>query len=216
MSAYNKLLSQRNRFLKDLSKSQHADEDMLNVYDTQMVPLATKIYELRAEFTKEMIPIFQKYYKEIAPDNEVVDLQYHSHLSDQNFMQLLKSSRSKDSVMQYTTQGIHKDELVLRLNGYPLKRTGSQGQLKTFLVTLKLAEFDFIKKMNRTRPLLLLDDVFDKFDDARVRQIIRLVSDSHFGQIFITHTDDSKMQSILEEMNTDFKLFRVSDGKIMH
>jgi len=216
MIAYNKILSQRNKLLKDKDHLHHPDEAMLEIYDTQMVPLAARIFELRSEFIIKMIPIFRKYYHDIAPDNENVDLQYQSQLNDQDFTLLLKSSRLKDSVIQYTTQGIHKDDLILRLNGYPLKKTGSQGQLKTYLVALKLAEFDFIRKMNKTRPLLLLDDVFDKFDDSRVRQIIRLVSDSHFGQIFITHTDDSKMLSILEEMHTDYRLFNVSDGRIMN
>jgi DNA replication and repair protein RecF len=116
--------------------------------------------------------------------------------------------------MQYTTQGIHKDDLLLRLNSHPMKKTGSQGQQKSFLVTLKLAQFDFIKEMNKLRPILLLDDVFDKFDENRVRQIIKLVSDDHFGQIFITHTDEHKMQSILEEMHTEFSLFHLDPGKI--
>ena len=210
MIHYNKLLSQRNRILKDFNNRIRYDEDILRVYDEQMIPIALRIFDLRAEFTEEMIPIFQQYYHLIAPDNEVVDLQYQSQLRDQDFGLLLTHSREKDRVMQYTTQGIHKDDLILRLNSHPLKKTGSQGQQKTFLVTLKLAQFDFIRDMNKIRPILLLDDVFDKFDESRVRQIIRLVSDEHFGQIFITHTDESKMQSILEEMNTDFRLFHVS------
>jgi DNA replication and repair protein RecF len=127
---------------------------------------------------------------------------------------LLKTAHDKDLAMMYTTQGIHKDDLILKLNGYPLKKTGSQGQQKTFLVTLKLAQFDFMKEMNKSRPILLLDDVFDKFDEQRVRQIIKLVADEHFGQIFISHTDETKMQSILREMNTDYKLFRVNNGKV--
>jgi DNA replication and repair protein RecF len=214
MIHYNKLLSQRNRLLKDFGNALRFDEEMLRVYDEQMLPVAMRIFGLRAEFTEKMIPIFQEYYHQIAPDNELVDLQYQSQLTDHDFALLLKNSREKDRVMQYTTQGIHKDDLILRLNDHPLKKTGSQGQQKTFLVTLKLAQFDFIREMNKARPILLLDDVFDKFDESRVRQIIRLVSDEHFGQIFITHTDESKMQSILEEMDTDFRLFHVSQGGI--
>jgi len=211
---YNKLLAQRNKILKDFIAVRKYDEDILKVYDEQMLPLAENIHKQRIGYMEKMIPIFQKYYHGIVPEHEEVDLQYQSQLNNHDFLTLMKSSREKDRFMQYTTQGIHKDDLVLKLNGYPLKKTGSQGQQKTFLVTLKLAMFDFIKEMNRCKPILLLDDVFDKFDETRVRQIIRLVSDDHFGQIFISHTDETKMQSILEEMHTDFKLFHIQNGKL--
>lgn len=214
MIHYNKLLSQRNRLLKDFTATHRFDEDMLAVYDGQMLPAAERIFRQRAAFTEKMIPIFRHYYHDIAPDNEEVDLFYQSQLSEQDYGLLMKTSRVKDRFMQYTTQGVHKDDLILRLNDYPLKKTGSQGQQKTFLVTLKLAQFDFIKEMNKAKPILLLDDVFDKFDESRVRQIIRLVSDEHFGQIFITHTDEKKMQSILEEIAGDFRLFHVDNGII--
>lgn len=213
MILYNKLLSQRNRSLKDFF-GRRFDEDMLDVYDAQMLPPAARIHERRTLYIQKMIPVFRRYYNSIAPDKEEVDLHYQSQLTDQDFGSLLKDSRDKDRIMQYTTHGVHKDDLVLRLNNYPLKKTGSQGQQKTFLVTLKLAQFDFIKEMNGQRPILLLDDVFDKFDESRVRQIIKLVSDEHFGQIFISHTDEAKMQSILEEMHTDFRLFHVINGKV--
>jgi DNA replication and repair protein RecF len=212
---YNRLLAQRNKMLKDIGWTKKFDEDMLNVYDDQMAAPADRIFTSRKVFSEKMIPIFDHYYHQISPDNENVDLQYQSQLSESGLSVLMRDSREKDKVMQYTTHGIHKDDLVLKLNGYPLKKTGSQGQQKTFLVTLKLAQFDFMKEMNKVRPILLLDDVFDKFDESRVRQIIKLVADEHFGQIFISHTDEYKMQSILEEMKTDYKLFRVSNGKIV-
>ena len=117
--------------------------------------------------------------------------------------------------MQYTTAGIHKDDIILKLNSHNMKKTASQGQQKTFLVSLKLAQFDFIRDMNRVRPVLLLDDVFDKFDENRVRQIIKLTADSHFGQIFITHTDELKMRSILDDMKADYRLFRITPNDIM-
>jgi DNA replication and repair protein RecF len=215
MIHYNKLLSQRNRLLKDPSNTWQTEEDMLGVYDRQMIPVAGRIFGRREEFTEKMIPIFRQYYHQIAPEHEIVDLQYQSQLKDQDFGRLLTNSREKDRIMQYTTYGIHKDDLILRLDGHSLKKTGSQGQQKTFLVTLKLAQFDFIREMNKAKPILLLDDVFDKFDESRVRQIIRLVSDEHFGQIFITHTDEDKMRSILEEMHTDFRLFHISGNGIL-
>jgi DNA replication and repair protein RecF len=211
---YNRILAQRNKLLKDMGWSRKFDEDMLGVYDSQLIAPAERIFKSRTLFSVKMIPIFRNYYQLISPDNEEVDLQYQSQMMAHDLASLLKNSREKDRIMQYTTQGIHKDDLVLRLNGYPLKKTGSQGQQKTFLVTLKLAQFDFIKEMNQTRPILLLDDVFDKFDESRVRQIIKLVADDHFGQIFISHTDEHKMKSILEDMQTDFKLFHIKDGKL--
>jgi len=213
---YNRILAQRNKLLKDIGWSHKFDEDMLGIYDAQLLVPGKRIYNTRSEFAEKMIPIFRNYYHQISPDNEEVHLQYHSQLMDKDIDILLKTSRDKDLAMMYTTQGIHKDDLILKLNGFPLKKTGSQGQQKTFLVTLKLAQFDFMKEMNKSRPILLLDDVFDKFDESRVRQIIKLVADEHFGQIFISHTDETKMQSILREMNTDYKLFRVSNGKVQN
>jgi DNA replication and repair protein RecF len=205
---YNKLLAQRNKVLKDPELLRSGD-DILEVYDLQMIPLARNIHQQRVEFTEKMIPIFQHYYRNIAPEHEQVNLEYQSQLLSDDFEVLLRSNREKDRIMQYSTCGIHKDDLILRLNGHPLKRTGSQGQQKTFLVALKLAQYDFMCHKNRALPILLLDDVFDKFDESRVRQIIHLVSEEHFGQIFISHTDTQKMHGILGDMAVDFRLFHL-------
>jgi DNA replication and repair protein RecF len=210
---YNRILAQRNKLLKDFGWSGKFDEEMLAVYDAQLLAPGNRIFNGRTVFSERMIPIFRKYYQLICPKEEV-DLVYHSQLQESDFADLLRNSHDKDRIMQYTTQGIHKDDLILKLNGHPLKKTGSQGQQKTFLVTLKLAQFDFIKEMNKARPILLLDDVFDKFDESRVRQIIKLVSDEHFGQIFISHTDKDKMKSILSEMNADYRLFYLEEGSV--
>jgi DNA replication and repair protein RecF len=212
---YNRLLAQRNKLLKEIGWQKRVDEDMLAVYDAQMEAPAGRIFNSRMLFSEKMIPVFRNYYLKIGPDREEVDLSYQSQLLDRSMADLFKESRDKDRVMQYTTQGIHKDDLILRLNGHQLKKTGSQGQQKTFLVTLKLAQFDFIKEMNQARPILLLDDIFDKFDELRVKQIIKLVADEHFGQIFISHTDEVKMLSILNEMNADFKLFHIDHGNVL-
>lgn len=212
---YNRILAQRNKHLRDSGWKKDIDTDMLDIYDTQLVGPGYRIYESRNVFAAKMIPVFGRYYHQISTDTEEIELQYISHLTGSDFADLLQSSREKDRIMQYTTHGIHKDDLLLKINGYSLKKTGSQGQQKTFLVTLKLAQFDFIKEMNKTRPILLLDDVFDKFDESRVRQIIKQVSDEHFGQIFITHTDPDKMKEILEEMNADYKLFQIEGGSIV-
>jgi len=212
---YNRILAQRNKLLRDAGWKRDFEADMLEVYDTQLLTPGKRIFESRSLFAEKMIPVFRKYYHQISPENEQVELQYMSQLIGNDFEDLLRNTREKDRIMQYTTQGIHKDDLILRINGYSLKKTGSQGQQKTFLVTLKLAQFDFIKEMNNTRPIFLLDDVFDKFDESRVRQIIKQVADDHFGQIFITHTDLPKMKTILEEMNTDYKLFQVENGRVI-
>jgi DNA replication and repair protein RecF len=211
---YNKLLAQRNRLLKETGYLKKFDENVLAVYDQQMLAPADRIFKRRSDFANKLRPVFHRYYHNIAPGNEEIGLHYSSQLSDNDFAALLMNSREKDRQMQFTTSGIHKDDLILKLNGYALKKTGSQGQQKTFLVTLKLAQFDFIKEMNQMRPILLLDDVFDKFDESRVRQIIRLVADDHFGQIFITHTDENKMHSILKDMNADYHLFNVEQGRV--
>ncbi|MBN2480846.1 MAG: DNA replication and repair protein RecF [Bacteroidales bacterium] len=212
--AYNKLLAQRNKFLKNIQGSWHYDRDMLEVYNEKLVVPGKRIHHTRTVFTKKLVPIFRSYYNKIAPDMEAVDLKYHSQLEQVDFLELLVQSVEKDIIMQYTTTGIHKDDIILKLNGHHMKKTASQGQQKTFLVSLKLAQFDFIREMNKVRPILLLDDVFDKFDESRVRQIIKIVTDSHFGQIFITHTDEQKMRSILDDMNTEFKIFNIAHKDI--
>jgi len=209
---YNKILAQRNKLLKE-SRSSRFDEEMLQVYDRKMAVPGNRIFETRTLFAKRLVPIFSSYYKLIAPVYEEVDLIYQSQLEGKDFVQLLAQSRDKDFIMQYTTTGIHKDDIILNLNGHHMKKTASQGQQKTFLVSLKLAQFDFIREMNSVMPVLLLDDVFDKFDETRVRQIIGIVAGSNFGQIFITHTDEHKMRAILDEMKTEYRMFYISwDG----
>lgn len=213
--SYNKLLTQRNKYLKDIQGSRHYDRDMLQVYNEKIVIPGSRIYVTRTEFAERLVPIFRSYYNKIAPDFEEVDLKYQSQLEKGDFLEMLELSIEKDIIMQYTTTGIHKDDIILKLNGHHMKKTASQGQQKTFLISLKLAQFDFIREMNNVRPVLLLDDVFDKFDESRVRQIIKIVTDSHFGQIFITHTDEHKMRSILNDMDTEYKIFLITHKEII-
>jgi len=211
MILYNKLLSQRNKLLKD----KHFDRDMLQIYDDRMIEPGIRIHSERLSFVEKLKPVFQSYYTRIAPSQEEVDLRFFSQLTGADFYALLQESREKDKSLQYTTTGIHKDDILLKLNSYPMKKTASQGQQKTFMVALKLAEFDFLKEVSKVKPLLLLDDVFDKFDENRVVQIIKLVINNHFGQIFITHTDKDKMLSILNSMETDFKLYEITRDNII-
>ena len=148
-----------------------------------------------------------------AGGNEQVGITYHSHLSEGDFRNMLKASAEKDRILQFTTTGVHKDDLILKLNDFPIKRTGSQGQQKTFLVALKLAKFDFISLHNGQKPILLLDDIFDKFDSDRVNQIIRLVSDDHFGQIFVTDTHPERMEELLSNLKIEYKLFNLTENQ---
>lgn len=211
---YNHLILQRNKLLKEFGRKHSYGEDTLEIYDEQIVPLGNKIYEKRVEFAERLVPIFQKYYNFISGGNEKVELIYQSQLEGNDFLELLRKNREKDKILQYTTIGIHKDDLILNLDGYHIKKVGSQGQQKTFLVALKLAQFDFIKEVNKINPILLLDDIFDKFDVDRVKQIIRLVSDHNYGQIFITHTNLDRMEAVLADIDIDYRLFLVENGKI--
>jgi DNA replication and repair protein RecF len=210
---YNKVLSQRNRLLKDI-KGKNTQADLLDIFDDQLLEVGSLIFEERKQFIEKFIPVFAKFYSFISEDNESVELVYRSQLHNADYKKLLKDSRRKDMIVQYTTVGIHRDDLVLHLDGIPIKKIGSQGQQKTYLVSLKLAQFDFLKEVKTIRPVLLLDDVFDKFDANRVKQILKLVADEEFGQIFITHTNLDRMNTILKELNIDHKLFHVQPDKV--
>jgi DNA replication and repair protein RecF len=211
---YNRALVQRNVLLKDFSRSGSFNREHLDVWDEQLVNSGRFIYEKRIEFAEKFQPIFQSYYNTISEKQEKVSLIYQSQLNDGDFRTLLQKSIEKDRILQYTTVGIHKDDLIMNMGPYPIRRNGSQGQQKTYLVALKFAEFDFIKELNGIAPVLLLDDIFDKFDSRRVRQLISLVSDKHFGQIFITDTSQERAVGILEEISAEHKVFSVKNGKI--
>ncbi|MFP4060308.1 MAG: DNA replication/repair protein RecF [Bacteroidota bacterium] len=211
---YNNALAQRNKLLKEIDNREGFDEQLLEVWNEQLVPLGESIFNYRDDFVKKLIPFFQEYYQIISGNDEVVSLGYQSHLQENNFGSLLKSSLRKDMILQYTTRGIHKDDLSMFLEEHPIKKTGSQGQRKTYLVALKLAKFTFIQHVTRLNPVLLLDDIFDKFDESRVKQIIRLVAEERFGQIFITDTHTDRMKVVLEELNSDYKLFVIEKNQV--
>jgi DNA replication and repair protein RecF len=211
---YNRLVSQRNKLLKDMALSGDYQDETLAVYDEQIVPIGQRIYEKRVTFAEKLVPIFQKYYDFISLGKEKVELIYQSQLAEGDFGSQLRHSGEKDRHLQFTTIGVHKDDLILNLQGMNIRRNGSQGQQKTYLVALKLAKFDFIKEINKIRPILLLDDVFDKFDESRVKQIIKLVSDDNFGQIFISHTSEERMREVLKDISTEHRLFFIQDGVI--
>jgi len=212
---YSKALQQRNKVLKDINLSKNADTDMLSIWDAQLVKYGTFVYNERDVLVNELIPVFQEYYSLISSDKETVRLKYRSHLSEGSFIEHLLNSVAKDRYLEYTTVGIHKDDLLLEMNDFSVKTLGSQGQQKSYLVALKLAKFDYIKHKAGFSPILLLDDIFDKFDSKRVEQIIKLVGNERFGQIFITDTHQNRLQDILSSHRTDYKLFNIkTNGNI--
>ncbi len=206
---YNRALTQRNRLLKDFASSGSFNRDMLEVWDEQLIRYGEPIYEERQRFVEELLPVFGRFYEHVSGNKEQVTLTYQAQLQEKGFREGLKESLAKDRIIQYTTFGIHKDDLGMSLGEYSLKKIGSQGQQKTFLVALKLAEFEFIRKLTELPPILLLDDIFDKFDANRVKQIISMVAENHFGQIFITDTNELRLYGILKEIPTDHRVFKI-------
>jgi DNA replication and repair protein RecF len=211
---YNKALQQRNKLLRDFNVFNSFDEEMLSVWDSQLVKYGSFVYSERDRLVNDLIPVFQEYYSLVSNDKEKVRLRYRTDLREGDFNEILKNALSKDRSLEYTTAGIHKDDLLFEMNGYSVRSLGSQGQQKSYLVALKLAKFDYIKKKAGSAPILLLDDIFDKFDADRVAQIIRLVGNHRFGQIFITDTHQDRLYEILNLLDTDYKLFRISESGI--
>ena len=206
---YNKLLSQRNSLLKYFALNQVFDPDTLEVYNEQLHSYGTEIFEKRLAFIEELIPVFQEHYQAISAGNEKVNLQYQSTLKNGELRQQLEESLPKDRALQHTTVGIHRDELLFEIEDHPIKKFGSQGQQKSFLIALKFAQFDFIKKQSGTTPMLLLDDIFDKLDERRVSHIVALVEDEHFGQIFISDTHAERSEDVIKQIHQSYKIFRL-------
>ncbi len=211
---YNRALLQRNILLKQFASERFFDAELLAIWDEQLLEPGNRIHEERLKFVEKLIPVFQYYYSFVSQGNEVVGLTHQSDLHENSFEKLLKESQPKDRAVQYTSSGIHKDELVFTIDGYPIKKLGSQGQKKTYLAALKLAQFDFIKEISGMKPMLLLDDIFDKLDSLRVEQIVKVVSGEKFGQIFITDTNREHLDVIIKKMNADFRIFSVQSGTV--
>ncbi|WP_158837935.1 DNA replication/repair protein RecF [Polaribacter sp. L3A8] len=207
--SYNKVLSQRNALLKYFAANRTFDALNLSVYDEQLSEFGTRIYEVRKQFLEEFIPIFNEKYQIISGDKELVNLAYKSQLHDFEMKDLLQKSLVKDKIIQYTTSGIHKDDLSFDIGEYPIKKFGSQGQQKSYLIALKLAQFEFIKQQSKVIPILLLDDIFDKLDENRVSQIIDLVNNDEFGQIFITDTHFERTENILKQGSKEYQIFKL-------
>lgn len=212
---YNRAVFQRNSLLRQFASDSYFDRELLSVWDSRLIEYGSRIHQKRCNFIKGLIPVFQKYYSFISMENEKVELVHQSDLYTSNFELLLKENIEKDRSFQYTTTGIHRDDLLFNISRYPIKKLGSQGQKKTYLVALKMAQFQFIAGISDMKPILLLDDIFDKLDRNRVEQIIKLVIGDQFGQIFITDTNRSHLDGILKEMTSDYQIFEVKSGSII-
>jgi DNA replication and repair protein RecF len=206
---YNKVLSQRNALLKYFALNNTFNSDTLAIYNEQLHTYGTEIFKKRDAFLKTFIPIFKERYEAISQSKEAIDLEYKSDLFDSELSNLLNKNINKDKALQYTSVGTHKDDLVFLIDGFPIKKFGSQGQQKSFLIALKLAQFDFIKQQSGVSPILLLDDIFDKLDENRVAQIISLVDDEHFGQIFISDTHAERTEEVIKQTHQSYKMFKL-------
>ena len=209
---YNKALLQRNTLLR---ADDEPDPELLGLYEEQMAQQGEYIFVCRQRYIEQFVPIFQDYYRQISPEHEEVSLAYISHCQRGPLLDVIRRDRAKDRAVGYSLHGIHRDELEMQLGGYPLRREGSQGQSKSYLVALKLAQFQFLRQVgSHTTPLLLLDDIFDKLDASRVEQIVHIVSAPGFGQVFITDTNRDHLSSILSTAATEYTLFHVTGGEV--
>lgn len=206
---YNKVLFHRNALLKTFADRLYFDSESLETWDEQILSLGESVYRKRSVFLEHFIPMFQRYFRYLSEGKEEACMVYQSQLQVKDFRELLKESVERDKAAQFTTTGIHKDDLELTLDGYPVKRYGSQGQQKSYVIAMKLAQFEFTRLTNGFKPILLLDDIFDKLDDHRVQQLIRLVSENSFGQVFITGTQGDNIRKIFDPLSIEHRIFRI-------
>lgn len=211
---YNKALQQRNKQLKFFSENRFWDQTLLEMWDEQLIKNATPINEKRKLFIEEFVPVFQRYYEIVSGTDEKVAIEYNSALNEKDYGQLLTESLDHDRFSTYTNIGIHKDDLIFLIDGHPVKQFASQGQQKSFVVAIKLAQFDFNYKKIGHKPILLLDDIFDKLDDNRVTQLVKLVGNDHFGQVFITDTQRQRIKYLMDNTIVNHKIFKVNNGII--
>ena len=208
LQQYNRLLLQRNKMLKEMV----VDASLLEVINMRMSSLAEPIFNARKRFVEQLKPVVAEYYKALSGDSETVDIQYDSELSKASLEMLLESSIEKDKVMKYTTSGVQRDDFIFTMNGHPIRRFGSQGQQKSFLVALKFAQYEIMKTNYGFAPLLLLDDVFDKLDMGRISNLLQMVASNDFGQIFITDSNKVRMSGIVDKLTQDRAYFETSAG----
>lgn len=214
--SYNHVLKQRNALLKQFHESRSFDSETIEIWDEQLILHGKIILEIRQNFLKQFIPLFNTYYRFISNSKEEVSLAYENSLGERDFKTALLSSLPRDRALHYTTVGPHKDDLDFLLSGHSLKKFASQGQQKSYLLALKLAQFEFIKDQKNTQPLLLLDDIYDKLDEERFTKLIEMVSGDDFGQVFITDTHAQRMNELLNQKKVEHKIFLVENGVVKH
>ena len=208
LQQYNRLLQQRNRMLKESD----FDRSLLEVIDMRMAAYAEPVFQARRNFVEELRPIVAQYYKEISGDSEHVDIVYDSELSKASLDMLLEASYDKDRILKYTSSGVQRDDFMFMMNGHPIRRCGSQGQQKSFLVALKFAQYEIMKRRYGFAPMLLLDDVFDKLDMGRISNLLQMVASNDFGQIFITDSNKVRMSGIVDKLTRDRAYFDTVHG----
>jgi len=211
---YQKALLQRNNLLKIFDEKKYFDNSQLEIWDEQLILNGEIIYKTRQEFITNLQPVFNDFYNYIANNNEEVTILYQSQLQNTNFRNLIQQHLDKDRYILHTTAGIHRDDLLLHLNNLAIKKIGSQGQQKTFLLALKFAQFEFMTRICKFKPMLLLDDIFDKLDENRVLQILNLVNSDRFGQIFITDTSKERLSKLFNQMQPDLSFFVIKNGEV--
>ena len=207
--AYTRVIQNRNKLLKQYNRSVDFDLDTIKVYDDQIYKLSEPIFKARDKFIKEFTPLVLEKYKHISDDKEKISIEYKSDLINNNIENLIKDSFQKDVILQYTSVGLHKDDFVFNIDENRIKRFGSQGQQKSFLIALKLAQFDYLKNETGNSPILLMDDIFDKLDLMRVKRIVEIVNSTNFGQLFLSDTDKDRIEKVLSSLNLSSKIFEV-------
>lgn len=212
LQQYNRLLLQRNRMLKEME----VDRGLLEVIDMRMSALAEPVFQVRRKFVEDLTPIVQEYYKALSGDSEQVSIEYDSELSKSSLDQLLAASYDRDRILKYTGAGVQRDDFLFKMNGHPIRRYGSQGQQKSFLVSLKFAQYELMKKNYGFAPILLLDDVFDKLDMSRISNLLEMVASNDFGQIFITDSNKVRMSGIVDKLTQDRAYFDTVAGTFRH
>lgn len=212
---YNKALAQRNALLKKSAETGFFDRPMLQLYDAQMEQPANRIYHNRLAFLESFMPVFQHYYSWISEGRERVKIVYETTMSQASFSQLMEQAFDRDKALRYTSAGIHKDDLDLQIDGYPVKKFGSQGQQKSYVVAMKLAQFEYTRQIKSIKPIMLFDDIFDKLDATRVQKIVELVGNDSFGQVFISDTQPERIEAIFTQTSLDHRIFEVADGVVI-
>ncbi len=211
---YHRLLQQRNGLLKQFAERQYFDRNMIEVYDAQLLPIIDFLASKRQLYLHQFLPVFLAHYQFISGGNEEVGLHYESEATDPQFADRFREQLPRDLAAQYTTKGIHKDDFSFAINGRPVKKFGSQGQQKSFVIALKLAQFDFVVQWKKTKPLLLLDDIFDKLDDLRIQKLMQLMANGVFGQVFLTDARPERTQQIFKATGQAIHLLEISGGQV--